>query len=173
MFSGSGILFVAVGAGFLLMLRRHLSFGLRTDLWGAIAMLSVMPVLGALVVWPDCPELYAGIAMAPAFLMVQYALYQATICEAEKLRALRREIPRFHLLTGTAPEGFESKRFASEYGDRRLSWRTLAKIAAVVATVMLYTIVCFGWSSVVIVPVFFWGFMALYQFSFSPDNIEE
>lgn len=170
MFQGSGILFVAVGAAALLMSRRYIAFRLRSDLWGTLAAFSVLPALGALIVNPELPEEYLAAALAPAFLMVQYSLYQATVCEAERLRALRREIPRWNIFTGTAPEGFEASKWASAYSERRLGWRALLTAATVAAVVLFYTVVCFGWGSVIIVPVFFWGFMALYQFSFSPDN---
>ncbi|MDX9972425.1 MAG: hypothetical protein RBU21_05465, partial [FCB group bacterium] len=91
MFQGSAILFVAVGAAALLMARRYIAFKLRSDFWGTLAAFSVLPALGALIVIPDLEEAYLMVALAPAFLMVQYSLYQATVCEAERLRALRRE----------------------------------------------------------------------------------
>jgi hypothetical protein len=170
MFSGSSILFLAVGAGWLLMLRRFVAFRMRNDFWGMLAAFSVMPVLGVLIVWPDCPERYLAVALAPAFLMVQYSLFLATVREAEKLRALRREIPRWRLLTGTPPKDFERAAVLSMFKDRRLSLRTLFTAACVAAAVLFYAVVCFGWNSIVILAVFFWAFMALYQFSFNPDN---
>ncbi|MDX9973783.1 MAG: hypothetical protein RBU21_12435, partial [FCB group bacterium] len=147
-----------------------IAFKLRSDFWGTLADFSVLPALGELIVIPDLEEAYLMVALAPAFLMVQYSHYQATVCEAERLRALRREIPRWNLFTGTAPEGFEASQWASAYCERRPGWRFLLTAGAIAAAVLFYTVVCFGWSCLIIVPVFFWGFMALYQFSFSPDN---
>lgn len=170
MLQGSVPLFIGVGVAWLLMLRRYVAYRLRSDFWGMATALWVLPVLGLLIVWPDCPERYLAFGLAPAFLMVQYSLFLATVREAEKLRALRREIPRWRLLTGTPPQDFKAAHVTSMLRDRRLSPRTVAIASLATTAVAAYAVVCFGWNSLVVIAVFFWAFMALYQFSFSPDN---
>lgn len=130
----------------------------------------MLPVLGMRIVWPAAPELLAVLAMAPAFIIVQYALFLATLREVAKLRMLRREIPRWRLLTGTPPKGFAVTPAAEECTGRQFSGRAMALIVAVSALALVYAFFRFDWNGLVALAGFFWAFLALYQFTFSPDN---
>ena len=135
-----------------------------------LAALMVIPVLALQLLRPDISDVWFVVGLAPAFFAVQFSLYLATLCEADKVRALRRDVPRWRLLTGTAPRGFEAKRLASEQPDRRLSARALRAGAVGAVLMVLYAVAFFGWHGVVVLTTVFWAGIVLYQFTFSSDN---
>jgi hypothetical protein len=170
MLNDPALILIGVAVAWFVLFRRHSAYRLRTDLWSALATVLLMPALIVKILWEDLPEEWFAAGVAPSFLMLQYSLYLVTVCEADKFRALRREIPRWRFLTGTPPKGYSPARLTAALRDRALPLRTLTIVALVATGVGAYATFCFGWGSLIVLAVFFWAFMALYQFSFSPDN---
>ncbi len=168
MIEDPAVALVAVAIGWFVFLRRALAFRLRSDYGGMWAALLLMPVLVLQIRWPALPHEWLVAGVAPSFLLAQYAMFQATMVETDRLRALRRELPRWRLLTGTPPRGYRPEGPAPR--EWRPNPRTLLLGSAGAVLVIAYAVVAFGWGSLLFLTVFFWAFMALYRFSFSPDN---